>query len=195
MKTYFVARAKSLGEAYDLLNELSQLDFELFEIAPVAGGAHLILFSALTKTECDQKILNLKSKIEKQCEYAKTVMLSDDVIESYLSLRETPLKDDLLIIEHDFLGNIFERAQQLHSQGFDLLDLRFAKGFKQRAHAFFTNIESNLAQSGTNPPQSYQEFVQELRLQKFEVTYLAKLSDGVRALFEHASSDNSQSGS
>ncbi len=182
MKTYFVSRTKSLGNAYALLNQLSSRGFELFEIAPIAGGAHLIMFSVEEAAACLDKIKDLQEDLQKFCEFQQTVSLSDDVIESYLSLRDVPLKQDLLVLEHDFLGALFEVAQKLHSEGLDLLDLRFAKGYKQKAHAFFTQA---------NPASRVSEQVSELKKKGFEVTYLSELSAGVRSLFEHVN-DNSQ---
>ena len=169
MKKYFIARTKSIGQAYSILNELSAHGWELFEISPVGGGGHLILFSASDLAE-------LQSELIKSCEAFNYTKLSDEVIETYLSLRESPLKDVLVILEHEFIGAVFAEAEKFYQKGFDLLDLRFAKGFRQKAHAFLS-YNKGLIELQKNE-------LENLEQRGFTVTQISAISAELRNLFE-----------
>lgn len=137
-KTYAILRTKSIGSAYSILNRLLDQGFQLFEISPVAEGAHLIVFSEESDVVAQKKYQELHDEISYQVFNAKCLPLSNSLIEAYLSLGDLEIQNNLVIIENEFLGEIFEASQKLVDAGMVLLDLRFAKGYKQKAHAFFT---------------------------------------------------------
>ncbi len=178
MKKYFVSKTKSIGQAYSVLNHLSIQGWELFEISPVGGGGHLVLFG-------EKDAVEVHTDIVKSCEAFNYITISDEVIETYLSLREAPLKDVLVIIEHEFIGEIFKVAEDLFQKGFDLLDLRFAKGFRQKAHAFLSYNKGLLG--------IQKQDLETLESKGFTVTHIEKISAELRNLFESVQpvSDNS----
>lgn len=178
MKKYFFAKTKSIGQAYVILNELSKEGWELFEVSPVGGGGHLVLFNSSESAAPNTMFVD-------SCEHAACLQISDEVIETYLSLKEAPLKDVLLILEHDFIGDIFKIAEDLYRKGFDLLDLRFAKGYQQKAH-LFVSFNKGLLSVSSNQIKEFQD-------QGFLVTQIDQISAELRNLFESVQPVNDSS--
>lgn len=129
-----------------MLNQALHGGLAIFEIAPLGGGAHLILQSEHSGAKSDSFAEDLITKNYESILFSKSLKVPEDILNTYLSLNNEALMDFLLIYEHEFVGNVFEMSAVLKTIGLKVVDLRMPRGFQQKSHAFFTGPKSCLDQ-------------------------------------------------
>lgn len=165
MKKHQILWFKDLGAAYLVANAASEKGSKILELYPFGSRGHLFLESSSLSLE---ELMTLtKVTPEKSFESED---LSEKVLSAYLSLSNPPLEEELLIIEAEFIGDVFEAAQIAMKVGLSILDLRFIRdtsghsycqvtGRKQAVENFLMKVPFACAVTRvSNPSSGLKEF-------------------------------------
>ncbi len=129
-------QTKTLGEAYAVLNELSQsLKLSHLEVRPLAVEAVLWVSFDKNQEEAAKEIL-LKHKILK---HHLIEDLSVMVRNAYYGLSSAVLKKELLILEHQNLGLIFDCTNEVIKCGAEVIEISCPYNSHGVARAFITS--------------------------------------------------------
>jgi hypothetical protein len=134
MKKHLLLWFNDLGSAYVAANEAAKLGAKILEVYPFGSKGHL-LFEAQEAFARDSFVGSLESKPLKHQEFKK---LEETVLPAYLSLINPPLHDHILIVESDFLGDIFTDCLKAVELGLAILDLRFVRDSSGHSYAILT---------------------------------------------------------
>jgi hypothetical protein len=151
-----ILQTPSLGTAYEIFQLASLANLQSLEISPLGTKGHLIiegesklLFDFLIQIKSD--VFSQEEPSEKADSngddssdfIVKLCQVETEVIETYLSLKQGQMKDHLLIVEGPFLGDLFEVAMELKTNGFNILDLRCPKTEPAHCFGFFSIVHEN----------------------------------------------------
>lgn len=172
MHSLAILQTPSLGTAYEIFQMASLANLQSLEISPLGAKGHLIiegeskfLFDFLIQIKSDvfaQEENDEKSEPpadEAPHFVVKLCHVDTEVIETYLSLKQGHMQDHLLIVEGPFLGDLFEVAQELKANNFNILDLRCPKTEPAHCFGFFSvahqnwNLDLQLKLKGLMPEQ------------------------------------------
>lgn len=170
MKKHLLLWFSNLGAAYEAADRASRLEAVILELFPFNSKGHLLL-QIPTNLDVTQFLLSLKSNVEKSEVF---IDLPEKVLNSYLSLSNPPLGEDLLIYEELFLGDTFRVATEASNFGLELLDLRFMRD--TTGHSYFM---------ATGSMELCGKFVQQLGGHSGKVTQIHHPSSGLREFFPY----------
>ncbi len=153
----------SLGAAYAAADVAAKQGHEIRELFPFAGKGHLFLSST--------ESLNLQKLKEQPNQSIEIDNLSEAVLRAYLSLDNPPIEDFLMIIEADFLGEVFMGCQKAIDSGLKIVDLRFVRDASGHSYAFLTGKESDGKKYQASCPSQLQ------------ARYIDSPADGLKAFF------------
>ncbi len=131
MKKHLLLWFSSLGAAYEAANAAGLVGGHILELFPFSSKGHLLL-SIPADLDVSSFISGFKIPIENQEVFLD---LPEKVLNSYLSLTNPPLADDLLIGEYLFLGDTLRIAAQASKFGLEILDIRFMRD--TTGHSYF----------------------------------------------------------
>lgn len=138
MKKHLLLWFNSLASAYVAANEAAKLDAKILEIFPFGSKGHLLV-EIPGSFSIDTFVNSLNNKPEKHQEFENLAMA---VLPAYLSLNNPPLQDNMVILESDFLGDVFTECLRASGLGMSILDLRFVRDSSGHSYAMLTgNID------------------------------------------------------
>lgn len=131
MKKHLLLWFSSLGAAYEAAHMACGIGGQILEMFPFSSKGHLLLEVPLN-LDVSKFVSGLNLNVEK---LEVLIDLPEKVLNSYLSLTNPPLAEDLLIGENLFLGDTFRMASQASKFGLEILDLRFMRD--TTGHSYF----------------------------------------------------------
>lgn len=171
MKSLGIFNYKNISTAYKAYNDLTLNNFEVLEISPM-GGAGQILTSL-----SHEAFINHSQKYVNELEHRVFLEVIDPrILDAYLSLKITPLKEGLLILENVFLGEIFGLAKRALELNLEIVDLRLFRGEKAKCVLFLTAHDlSELA--------NFEKEILDSSVANLKVVFIDKISKSLKDLF------------
>ncbi len=170
MKKHLLLWFSSLGAAYEAAHAASGLGAEILELFPFSSKGHLLL-AVPTSVDVSKFVGGLKVNIENLEVFLD---LPEKVLNSYLSLTNPPLAEDLLIGEYLFLGDTFRIASQASKFGLEILDLRFMRD--TTGHSYFM---------ATGPSELCKSFLHQILPNAGKIRRIENPHQNLREFFPH----------
>lgn len=127
-ESLLVCEMKSVGAAYSLMQEMRPELHDTIELIPNSDGAVLMVSGKM------DDLLQLLRKANDIFSSRFIENLTPAVIESYLGLQNPPLGERFMLFESRQVGDVFEAACRMESQGLTPFDLRILRGSGLRAY-------------------------------------------------------------
>lgn len=124
MKELFVMWIDSYGQALKLANSVSHEGGEILDCSVIGKWSQIMIDSENVKN-IEAMLIDIPSEYNYQKKLLKNV--DPRVIDAYLSLAGDKIQDFLLVIEHDFIGEVFEISQKMLAEDFRIVDLRLLR--------------------------------------------------------------------
>lgn len=135
-------QTRTLGLAYSLANQCAKAGAKVFEIFPVGNHGHVVL--DFGDQDLIKEIANtFESGVLNE---AYIPLVSEKTLKTYLSQENSPIVENLLIVESEFVGNCFFAAEILLKNQCELVDLRLFRGQDKYSVLMGTTKNAELAQ-------------------------------------------------
>jgi hypothetical protein len=148
MKKHLLLWFKNLGGAYVAADLASRQGARILELFPFGTKSHLLL-EVDSQFNSKKLLASLKNKPQKKIE----LTLPETVMQAYLSLINPPLDEELLIVESQFLGDIFSACQKADGAGLAILDLRFTRDSSGYSYSMLTGKSADCKGFSKKPPR------------------------------------------
>ena len=134
---------KTVGGGYAALNLAGKAKgLEILELSPLGGQCHLIVRGETASVHAF--IVELRTG-----DISRSVVLSDYneiLLRSYLSLESAKLQKFILVLECNFVGDMFQKAQELLGLGLSIFDMRVFRGSGSPNYLLMTGDDADVAQ-------------------------------------------------
>lgn len=131
---------KLYGDAFSILQKISNEGFQPFEVAPL--GKKGFLFAELSESLADSLEKSFpKDFAQKTVHFQILKNIDSRVINSYLGLESSQVKKFILFESFSFLGEALHRAQQALDLGFEVVDLRMIRSHDPVTHVLLTGYD------------------------------------------------------
>lgn len=130
----------SYGAALGIINQyVDDSTVKVFEISPCGSSATLILLSS---DSVSLQIIKSQSESVFKSQILSTAIVEnvhDDLLAAYLSQNKAVLKNNLVVLEGNYVSAALETANNLLNSGESLVDFRIIRTFPKSVVLTFTN--------------------------------------------------------
>ena len=138
MNSLGVLLFQTVGAGYAALNVAGSFDkLEILEFSPLGAQAQLIVKAEANLIE---KLISAVPALE----LLKSVILEkphEKILKAYLGLEMSPILEEVLVIETDFLGTLFKYANLLLEKNMNIVDLRVFRATNSVCYLTMTGID------------------------------------------------------
>lgn len=143
-----IAWFSSVGAAYAAANKFCDERISLMEIFPIGSRGHVIFRGP----ENLQHLLNdIEKHFDRSLVKAKVITNCEpQILGAYLSTELAPVRESLLIVETEFIGDLFMTAQYAVRRQMGIVDLRLQRGTAATSFIFLTGKAEELKPFAAN---------------------------------------------
>jgi hypothetical protein len=167
MTSYGFCLFRSQAAGYFALNSLFRQEdrLQLIEHLDLGGDSSIILKGE--HEEVQKYLLNLRHGDLKRTSLVEN--LSEALIKCYFSLEFTPPQKHLLIIESDFVGDLFVWSNQFSSLGAKPVEFRFPKYTRSVGLVILT----------ANETEPFQDLYRKAKSERLKITAIQNIASGL----------------
>jgi hypothetical protein len=169
-----VVLMKSIGAGYFALNSAAATEnLEVVEFSPLGAQSQILVLGAHQKVK--EFIVELRT-----AEIIRSTIVAnfnEQILKNYLSLETCNQKKFTLILEANFVGDLFQSASELVKLGLSIVDFRVFRTTGSPGHVILTGEEVRVATQWISAQQR----------ENLQIMLIEDLCEGFRQFFDSES--------